>query len=291
MATPTWWRTSRRCSATAAWSAPCWSGSSMGAATAMAFALAHPERVPRWSRSRPPTTARRHRATRAAGTARRRARAGGVDAFVEATEPDVAAERWREPVRAAVAPAHGAPRASRGGGRRRCASCRARGRWTALEPLERLEVPVLVVARRDETDPLHPLAVAEEYARRLPHAELVVEDEGKAPLAWQGGAALERDRRLPGAGGYLVEHAAEAHDRRALLDGHRVVLGGAHRQPLQAVLGRQLGQPGEVRRLSSGSSVNGGIVIRPVDRHGAALDEVRQLGRARCPPSTPRRPR
>jgi hypothetical protein len=33
---------------------------------------------------------------------------------------------------------------------------------------------------------MHPLAVAEEYARRLPHAELVVEDEGQSPLAWQG---------------------------------------------------------------------------------------------------------
>jgi hypothetical protein len=38
---------------------------------------------------------------------------------------------------------------------------------------------------------MHPLAVAEEYAARLPHATLVVEDEGKAPLAWQGGRLSE----------------------------------------------------------------------------------------------------
>ena len=36
-----------------------------------------------------------------------------------------------------------------------------------------------------------PLAVAEEYARRLPRATLVVEGEGESPLAWRG-AALSR---------------------------------------------------------------------------------------------------
>ena len=44
---------------------------------------------------------------------------------------------------------------------------------------------------RDESDPGHPLAVAQEYARRLPRAKLVVEEPGKAPLAWQG-AQLSR---------------------------------------------------------------------------------------------------
>ena len=52
-------------------------------------------------------------------------------------------------------------------------------------------MPVLVVGSRDETDPGHPLAVAEEYARRLPRAELVVEEAGEAPLAWRG-AQLSR---------------------------------------------------------------------------------------------------
>jgi pimeloyl-ACP methyl ester carboxylesterase len=60
-----------------------------------------------------------------------------------------------------------------------------------MEALERLEVPTLVVGSGDEADPLHPLAVAEEYARRLPEARLVVEDEGQAPLAWQGGRLSE----------------------------------------------------------------------------------------------------
>ena len=42
-----------------------------------------------------------------------------------------------------------------------------------------------------------------------------------------------------------VQPRADAHDRRALLDGDREVLGGAHRQLAQAVLGRQLAQRGE----------------------------------------------
>ena len=59
--------------------------------------------------------------------------------------------------------------------------------FESLDQLESLEVPVLVVASRDESDPGHPFAVAGEYVRRLPRAELVVEEAGKSPLAWQGG--------------------------------------------------------------------------------------------------------
>jgi len=63
--------------------------------------------------------------------------------------------------------------------------------FAGLERLVEISVPVLVVGSRDDADPTHPLAVAEEYARRLPNASLVVEDEGEAPLAWQG-AQLSR---------------------------------------------------------------------------------------------------
>jgi 3-oxoadipate enol-lactonase len=58
--------------------------------------------------------------------------------------------------------------------------------WKGLEPLEHLDVPVLIVGSRDEADSLHPLGVAQEYERKLPRAELVVEEAGKSPLAWQG---------------------------------------------------------------------------------------------------------
>lgn len=63
--------------------------------------------------------------------------------------------------------------------------------FDGLDRLSEVEAPTLVVGSRDDADPAHPLAVAEEYARRLPQAELVVEDPGDPPLAWQG-AQLSR---------------------------------------------------------------------------------------------------
>jgi 3-oxoadipate enol-lactonase len=46
---------------------------------------------------------------------------------------------------------------------------------------------VLVVGSRDESDPEHPLALARQYAEAIPRARLVVEEEGRSPIAWQGG--------------------------------------------------------------------------------------------------------
>ncbi|HEU4906376.1 MAG TPA: alpha/beta hydrolase [Solirubrobacterales bacterium] len=57
----------------------------------------------------------------------------------------------------------------------------------ALEELEGLPVPTLVVASHDAADPGHPRHVAEAYAERLPLAQLAGEEEGESPLAWQGG--------------------------------------------------------------------------------------------------------
>lgn len=56
-----------------------------------------------------------------------------------------------------------------------------------LHALEEIDAPTVVVASRDEVDPGHPLSVGEDYARLIPGARLVVEDEGRSPLAWQGG--------------------------------------------------------------------------------------------------------
>jgi pimeloyl-ACP methyl ester carboxylesterase len=159
-------------------------GSSMGAATAMAFTLEHPERVPALVQITPAYT----------GTARgdgpwetlaAELERGGVEAFVQAAQPDGVPEKWREVAReatrqrmerhehleAVAAALREVPRSVA---------------WTGLDPLARLEVPVLIVGSRDEADTLHPLRVAREYARRLPRGELVVEDEGASPLAWQG---------------------------------------------------------------------------------------------------------
>lgn len=59
--------------------------------------------------------------------------------------------------------------------------------FDSLEELSDLEVPALVVASNDEADPGHPYAAAAAYAEALPQAELISEGEGESPLAWQGG--------------------------------------------------------------------------------------------------------
>ena len=56
-----------------------------------------------------------------------------------------------------------------------------------MSELEFVETPALVVASHDIADPGHPYAVADAYAARLPNARLVSEEEGASPLAWQGG--------------------------------------------------------------------------------------------------------
>jgi hypothetical protein len=61
---------------------------------------------------------------------------------------------------------------------------RAFGSW---EELGRLDLPVTVVASRDEADPEHPFATGQRYADEIPGARLESEEPGKSPLAWQGG--------------------------------------------------------------------------------------------------------
>jgi pimeloyl-ACP methyl ester carboxylesterase len=56
-----------------------------------------------------------------------------------------------------------------------------------LSELRSVEVPALVVASHDEADPGHPYSSAVAYAEALPQARLVSEGEGESPLAWQGG--------------------------------------------------------------------------------------------------------
>jgi pimeloyl-ACP methyl ester carboxylesterase len=59
--------------------------------------------------------------------------------------------------------------------------------FEGVEALERVSVPTLVVASRDEADPDHPYAVAQLYAERIPGAEFISEAAGESPLAWRGG--------------------------------------------------------------------------------------------------------
>jgi pimeloyl-ACP methyl ester carboxylesterase len=59
--------------------------------------------------------------------------------------------------------------------------------FDSLAELAAITAPTLVVASRDEADPEHPLALAERYAAAVPGASMIVEDEGRSPIAWQGG--------------------------------------------------------------------------------------------------------
>jgi pimeloyl-ACP methyl ester carboxylesterase len=59
--------------------------------------------------------------------------------------------------------------------------------FDSLEELGDLDVQALVVASNDDADPGHPHAAAVAYAEALPRAQLVSEEPGESPLAWQGG--------------------------------------------------------------------------------------------------------
>ena len=162
-------------------------GSSMGAATAMAFTLEHPERVPALVQITPAYTGYARTGDVDGEVWEKLADAldGGVDEFVRVAQPEGLPERWREVAREATR-----QRMERhehleavGQALREIPQSVA---WKGLEALSSLEVPVLIVGSQDDADSMHPLGVAEEYARKLPNAELVVEDKGDSPLAWQG---------------------------------------------------------------------------------------------------------
>lgn len=168
-------------------------GSSMGAATAARFALDRPERVaalvlitPAYrepGQLGPEGLAHWDRLADALA-------AGDIEAFVEASGAGELPERWREPARLATRQRIERHRHLDAVARALRVVPRSRP-FAELDELERLDVPVLIVGTRDEADPGHPLATAEEYAKRLPQGELVVEKPGDTPLAWQG-ARLSR---------------------------------------------------------------------------------------------------
>ena len=163
-------------------------GHSMGAHTAVAYALRHPERLsglvligPVYAGDIP-----QERLEYWDGLADA-LRDGGVEGFVayvvdrQQTDP-----AWRETVARITRERmrlHRHPEALvdalRGVARSRP--------FDSLQDLDSLEVPALVVASHDGTDPGHPRAVAEAYAANLRRARLIGEEEGESPLAWQGG--------------------------------------------------------------------------------------------------------
>jgi pimeloyl-ACP methyl ester carboxylesterase len=169
-------------------------GSSMGAATAMAFALEHPERVAALVQITPAYTGYARTADVDHDTWERLAselERGGIEAFVAVAQPDNVPDRWREIAREATRQRmerHEHPDAVAAALRQVPRSVA----WKRLDALSDLDVPVLIVGSRDEADSLHPLGVAQQYERTLPRSELVVEERDKSPLAWQG-ARLSRE--------------------------------------------------------------------------------------------------
>jgi pimeloyl-ACP methyl ester carboxylesterase len=164
-------------------------GASMGAHTGVRLAIEHPERVSALAVITPAFDPEEEDSE--GGLARWDAlseglRNGGVEGFVEAYgEPNVP-EHFRDTVRTVLRQrlsAHEHPEAVADALR---VVPRSRP-FESWDQLAGIEVPAVVVASRDEADPGHPYAVGERYAEALPHGRLVSEEEGKSPLAWQGG--------------------------------------------------------------------------------------------------------
>ena len=178
-------------------------GSSMGAATMLAYTLEDPERVPALVQVTPAYTGEGRTAETVDGdTWEELASAlesGGVEAFVDVAQPDELPEKWREVAEEATRQRmerHEHPEAV-------AQALRVVPYSTAFEGLDKLgslEVPTLIVASRDEADRLHAIEVARDYERRLPKVEFAVEDEDEAPLAWQGA-------RLSGVIGDFLERS------------------------------------------------------------------------------------
>jgi pimeloyl-ACP methyl ester carboxylesterase len=166
-------------------------GNSMGAATAAAYALESPERVSALVQITP-GFAGAGREDHELGDWHALAdglERGGVDGFMEAYEPP-REPRFREAALKFTRQRlerHEHPQAVADALRVVPASVAFEG----LDSLAALEMPSLVVGSRNESDPGHPLALAEAYAEHLRGSTFLVEEDGQSPLAWQG-AQLSR---------------------------------------------------------------------------------------------------
>jgi len=162
-------------------------GASMGAHTAVRLALEYPERVAGLVLITPafdPEAAADPDALAwwdglAAGL-----RSGGVDGFIDAHGAPAGDGRWRETVETVMRQRlarHEHPEAVAD-----ALEVVPRSRpFESLAELQRIGVPAVVVADRDEADPGHPLVVGEKWAGAL-GCEMVVEEPGESPIAWQG---------------------------------------------------------------------------------------------------------
>jgi pimeloyl-ACP methyl ester carboxylesterase len=164
-------------------------GASMGAHTALRVALRRPELVAGLVVVTPAYEPGHEQDERNLAGWHRLAdglASGGVDGFVEAYDFGRMPEAWHATVRKVMEQrlaVHEHPEALVDALRVVPASAP----FGSLDELAAIGVPAVVVGDRDDADPGHPLALARTYAEALGDAELVVEDEGRSPIAWQGG--------------------------------------------------------------------------------------------------------
>jgi pimeloyl-ACP methyl ester carboxylesterase len=163
-------------------------GHSMGAHTAIAYALRHPERLaglvligPVYTGEIEPESLRYWDGLAAA------LEADGVDGFVAYIDAEQGIDpRWRDSVLRFTRERLQLQRHPEALAK----ALREVPRWRpfgSLDELAELGVPTLVVASNDDADPGHPHEAAAAYAEALPNARLLSEGEGESPLAWQGG--------------------------------------------------------------------------------------------------------
>jgi pimeloyl-ACP methyl ester carboxylesterase len=164
-------------------------GASMGAHTLLWLALHRPQRVagvvaitPAYLDRRQADDPERLAYWRALSEG---LRSGGIDGFLAAQGDPRVPERWRETVVKvirqrlsahehldAVADALGVVPASHP--------------FESVQELATISVPTVIVASDDDADPDHPRAIGEAYAETIPGAQLVTDEPGQSPLAWQG---------------------------------------------------------------------------------------------------------
>ena len=162
-------------------------GASMGAHTIVRLALDHGDRVAGMVLITPAYTPEGEHSDLARWDALSEGlRSDGVEGFVAAYGDPGVPDAWRETVDKVLRQrlsAHEHPEAV-------ADALRAVPRSHPFEDwaeLGELALATVVVASRDEADPGHPYAVGERFAREIPGAELVSEQPGSSPLAWQGG--------------------------------------------------------------------------------------------------------
>jgi pimeloyl-ACP methyl ester carboxylesterase len=162
-------------------------GASMGAHTAIRVALEHSARVAALALVTPGYDPDRFPGDLAHWDALARGlREQGIEGFVAAYGLDRVPAGWRDTIERVIRQrlaAHEHPEAV-ADALEAVPRSRPFDGWSALAAID---VPTVVVGSRDDADPGHPLALAEAYAEAIPGARLLVEEEGRSPIAWQGG--------------------------------------------------------------------------------------------------------